>query len=504
MDAAAEGSYLSCDEEDPHAFQHWDVDDINDYILPIKNQHFESSVFELELHDLAPPVVHSTANDNNNPTANGENNNTTLLNERACSQLGKYLYRSESLKRLSLPSMELTGSSVEKLFSPWKTHMESETVVEATLWNGRHKLKHAPGSKIERVDLSENPLIGSVGAIAISSFLCTNRNLKFVNLSNIGMGLLEEEMAVFAPALSGEFRTRMLLPETNNWSPSLVSCNLSGNPLGDEAVGILCETLRSVTTLKELNLCNTNIEEYSCISPLLEHIRPSNPAASVPLRHTLNRLDLSRNRIGDDFIRQTAQALQENNNNHLSVLDISGNAGVTMLGLESLIHLLYNTSSLNGIFESNHFLKSIGPNDSIITNNSNSNNTTRNLLEKLLAMNRLRVGPTNTARQKIMLHIFNPTNPALLSMDILDLDIRLMPYVLSMFGLGKDQVTRTPVGYTNILRREEMMYHLVRNWNIPFLFASPSTERRAQGNEVEKTVMKRRRIFPCLGWGRFK
>ena len=55
-----------------------------------------------------------------------------------------------------------------------------------------------------------------------------------------------------------------------------------------------------------------------------------------------------------------------------------------------------------------------------------------------------------------------------------------------MFGLGEVQVT---CSYSSSRGKND-----VRNWNIPFLFANPSIERRAHGNEVEKTEMKRRRI----------
>mmetsp|Transcript_41513 Transcript_41513/g.74826 ORF Transcript_41513/g.74826 Transcript_41513/m.74826 type:complete len:175 (+) Transcript_41513:1-525(+) len=134
--------------------------------------------------------------------------------------------------------------------------------------------------------------------------------------------------------------------------------------------------------------------------------------------------------------------------------------------------MMDNMSSFDGVLDSNHSLISIG----------NFPNRYRVLwmMRKVLDINRLELSRAEKARQKIKISFFGIVR---VQEDVLNIDIKLMPNVLSL--IGKETSTHLD-NY-----RFKILYNLVRKWNMPSLFDFPSAEKlRIQRLEKENDQLK--------------
>ncbi|XP_065917360.1 ribonuclease inhibitor-like isoform X2 [Dysidea avara] len=115
---------------------------------------------------------------------------------------------------------------------------------------------------------------------------------------------------------------------------SLVVLEIGWNPIGDDGISLLIEGLKENKVLVNLSApsCEITVKGASCISKFLKN-----------MDHTLEILQLSYNKIGDDGISMIAEGLQ--GNNAITSLMIGG-CGITMKGATAIAELVRNRSTL--------------------------------------------------------------------------------------------------------------------------------------------------------------
>lgn len=125
-------------------------------------------------------------------------------------------------------------------------------------------------SSLQRLNLSQNPLIRDDGVVRIAGTLASDTKLKHLilaetNLTGVSSAMMEVSL---------------------RWNQSLEILNLADNSLGDEGCSHLASLLKTNTTLKQLNICRNGIGDHGAI------------ALSHALRHensTLSSLNISGN-----------------------------------------------------------------------------------------------------------------------------------------------------------------------------------------------------------------
>lgn len=172
-------------------------------------------------------------------------------------------------------------------------------------------------------------------------------------------------------------RIRSLIPRylarLNNSDASITTLNLNGLGVDSQILRLLSGPLLSgETRVQELYLEHNWIgpEGATCIARLLSkdnHLTnvslANNPVGSVGAmaiasaleqNSSLERLDLSNCYIDDDGIQKLAHSLKSNST--LKYLNLEGNY-ISSAGIYSLLKCVYDTSSMQSLWESNHSLR---------------------------------------------------------------------------------------------------------------------------------------------------
>eukprot|EP00043_Microstomoeca_roanoka_P009128 m.87017 g.87017 ORF g.87017 m.87017 type:complete len:714 (-) comp14488_c0_seq1:1253-3394(-) len=150
-----------------------------------------------------------------------------------------------------------------------------------------------------------------------------NTSLRMLNLSS--NDIMED---------GAEAVAQLLLRDTT----SLESLDLSGNSLGDEGVRTLARAIHTNTRLLHLNLCNNGIGQEGAfhLAQALDHGTSS----------LLQRLDLSKNRLGNEGTRDLCKGIRLNR--HIKALSLADN-GIALGGAEALGALLGLNRSLEAL-----------------------------------------------------------------------------------------------------------------------------------------------------------
>ncbi|KAL9189273.1 hypothetical protein ACHAXT_011763 [Thalassiosira profunda] len=430
-----ESSVASLDEEDKSAFGHWDAE----YYHKVN-----------EIKD--PRCTEFSLTEASMRSANRQG--VPHLSVDACRSLGFYM-RWAALSDLRISGLDLTTDAVQALFQTW--------VVDSAV-------EKYGCSAIEVILLGETPSIGSDHMITVSSLLRNNKNLRSLDLPRAGMSL--EGVQNLAPVLTQQ---------------QLMSLNLAGNNLTDDAVRLLSEAVSKVKSLKILDLSSNCISAFSSVEPMfLDDAGRNMKQLNCP---SLVDLSLKSNDLSEEFLCKLGVALY--GNTHVKCVDIEGNDLSERAGY-TLYRVLGGVGgSFLETFSANHCLTSFGDGES-----------SRRLLERLptlqrlLYINNLEVSPAEKARQKIKPLLCYAHGGQSLVQEVLDIDVKLMPYVLSIVGaphptipantpkldsieeLGWFSDHRSPIeliGDQMMMAmhdgfRSEWMYRLVRSWNMPTLF----------------------------------
>lgn len=276
---------------------------------------------------------------------------------------------------------------------------------------------------------------------------------------------------------------------------------------------MLSNAICKIPTLRRLNLSETGIQKFSSIMPLinysncmLERLDISNESYDSPY--------LPKNEIDDEFVSQMAVHLA--GNRCLVEVKLPEKNNVTEAGWGSLLQVVCDATNFDTIVSSNHVLESLGtsvkvgkPNEATVWFDEMMQGANCPKLAKVLAINKRGFSPVDSARRKIYLHYFQPaassidddSSPAksFLPKEVLALDVKLLPMVLSSIGTGKYRFSGVrrynhyPNNYSWKYQNLQIMYRLVRH--MPSILSL--LEQQVRGNDgmsdsIECDHLKRR------------
>ncbi|KAL7530649.1 hypothetical protein ACHAWF_003464 [Thalassiosira exigua] len=398
-----EDPYLFFDAEDHRAFGHWDTDHV-EYVRLFKE--YGSLCQTVDLTGIQ------------RINQRGE----LHLNAVACRKLGEYM-RQADMRRWILKDMGLPGDALHALFAAW----------------GGGQASGLPRSGVKALDAGGNPALGSDEMGALSLFLRNNSGLELLELPGVGL------------TLRGSHTLAQEIAEQRH----LMCLNLSENSLGDEAVKAFAEVLKSLDSLKKLDLRGNRIRRYCSVAPLMEH--------GAPCASSLTQLNLKHNLLDDMFLCELSHVMRENDS--VEEIYVEGNDEISENGLTSLLRALVSpSSSVSETARANRCLRSIGWR--IAFSQKFVNSPTMVHLERMLFINRLDLSRAQTAWQKV--EECYP-NSGIGERGMLDIDVKLAPHLLS--SLGVELPGGLTSAYTKCLRLG-MLYEVLRKWNVPALFGS--------------------------------
>jgi hypothetical protein len=315
-----------------------------------------------------------------------------------------------------------------------------------------------------------------------------------INIRNVEM--TKESIALLASSLAGRISDEYLAFTFNNnnlcregmmsllaWvenNQQLTGFTLEKNPIDDIHTAMsISNVLKSHTSIRRvhLNYCNlgnnadilslilqSNVDDLELKGNNIDSSGVIKVAEFLKSNRKMNGLDLDFNLLNDDDAVVLAQALKVNTK--LWWINLESNRFM-VTGIKALIKSVYDCSSLNAIFESNHTLRELYlfQNSSLefksnMFRKSGCARVARFCLEELIKLSR-------TKKLLIALHDKDSLLKYLAAMPV-----ELMPEVLAFLQLED-----------NLRKRMSMMYFLMRWWNMPALYSfnrtcSLSTKKR--------------------------
>jgi len=158
-----------------------------------------------------------------------------------------------------------------------------------------------------------------------------NRDISITTLNLNGLGVDCKILRLLSgPLLSGETRVRELYLQ-NNW-------------IGPEGATCIARILSRDKHLKEVSLAHNPVGYVGVMAI----------ASALEQNSSLEKLDLSYCDIDDDGIQRLTASLKSNTK--LKYLYLEGNF-ISSVGIYALLKCVYDTSSMQNLWESNHSLK---------------------------------------------------------------------------------------------------------------------------------------------------
>ena len=270
--------------------------------------------------------------------------------------------------------------------------------------------------------------IGNESAVSLANALSTNTKLKCLDLAYHDESISAAGWQTFFGILQ-------------NSNLALEELQLGNNNIDDVGVEAMVNVLADNSSLSSLSLSsNRSITSrgWRSISTLFGHPNPG-----------LKEIDLSYNgNIDDETVTHFATALAGNTS--LKVLQLSSVDGITLMGWNTLANMLCDTSTIDGLYASNHTLHAVyahSPDD----------------INVLLDMNKNK-DKVEVARQKILRYHFKNGEDNI--DELVDMEMNVLPQVMSW--MGRD--------YTG----QSLLYSFILS--MPPLFDSESMQVRAAAN----------------------
>lgn len=237
--------------------------------------------------------------------------------------------------------------------------------------------------------------------------------------------------------------------------------------IDDESVAGLVEALRVCGTMNTLEFSGTGMSDagteticaYAAQSQFFKKLvlegHPLNDAALGHLAAllkspacNLEHLQIRSSNVGDIGTQKLAEALTTNRSLKSCILARCNN--ITDVGAYALIRSVYNSDSLGGVMNSNHTIRNLcfvhsGTSDEVRARDA--------AVRKLCHTG----GEDEVVRKKIDNYLEKERGVTWDSIDdaVVDLDIKIMPHVLSLFG-RKNGLS--------------LLFETMRHWNMPALF----------------------------------
>jgi hypothetical protein len=403
-------------------------------------------------------------------------------NEEVCARIGRHCHKNEGIRYLHLSLSSLEREAIVGFFQHWKGE-ESQLL----------------GLDMKAPNFGDAGRLGGVGVGEIMGrFLCGNTSLRELHLNWVNMNL---NNAIEMATIIG-----------NNSSVPLVNLGLAQNRFGDEGVELLSNAICKISTIRKVNLSETGIQKFSSIMPLI-----NNSSCK------LERLDISNgsydsqmtptNEIDDEFVSQMAVHLA--GNRCLVEVKLPEKNKITEAGWASLLQAVCDTTNFDTLISSNHVLESFGasvkvgkPNEATVWFDEMMGGASCPKLAKVLAINKRGLSPVDSARRKIYLHYFqaaassidDDSSPAksFLPKEVLALDVKLLPMVLSSIGTGKYRFSGVrrynhyPNNYSWKYQNLQIMYRLVRHMPSILSLLEQQLRGNVGMNDMECDHLKRR------------
>ena len=229
--------------------------------------------------------------------------------------------------------------------------------------------------------------------------------------------------------------------------PNLHYLSMSSCTIGDK-FNVLSSILHSGITQIVLNKNNIGSKGAGVIAQYIE----TNP--------TLECLELDKNKLNDADAIQLSRALRKNSN--LKALCVRGN-DFTVSGVKSLFTAIFDSSSMNAIYASNHScdLSLFSAEDPLSTH-----------------IGSLNAGSEDSNRtRKANMALLHSTDSLLCY--IADTKLELMPFVISLVQRRADR-----------MKRIDMVYCIMRYWEMPSLYSC-----QCRGPSSQKRKRRRTEIF---------
>ena len=309
------------------------------------------------------------------------------------------------------------------------------------------------GNNLELLNLSHNGPFSAVGLRRLSDVIPTASNLKTLDLS--GNSINDEGLQALAVGLSrhpalerldlsrNEIGSDGLRALATTEISSLRLLNLSRNAINDGALTVVAEGVENFVSLEALNLSYNNMITSSGVAALTPIFRRESCS--------LKEMNLNPTMIEDSEAIAFAEALAGNQ----SLTKLLFNCrNLTASGWSAFSTLLWDTSSVNNIYLSNHTLEVIGGRyDSGIPSS----------LRQFLKLNRQ--NRFDVPICKILMSSLNTDMTPFFQWKL-----KLLPLVLAWFERAPSRVN-LPDSIVNFKRRElSALYQFIRG--LPLLAAS--------------------------------
>ncbi len=297
----------------------------------------------------------------------------------------------------------------------------------------------------------------------LKRYLAKAPSLKRLLIHNISLGL--DDLNALIADFSGE------------------ALNLQNTGNGD-ALGPIVLTMLDTTNLKSLTLSENSVGMETCrvLADFLSSDKTS-----------IQSLDLSHCQIDDDCVQLLIESLKTNTK--LTTLDLSQNEAITNQTWRSFEKLLYDSSSFDTVFGSNHVLQCILGFPTL-----DDTEGWESRLECLLDMNRNWMFNFDDSspeclwlkRRTKIFHYITGQESHHLKVDLFfGIKALAMPRVIEFIGRN-----RYPSSYNvkNLFSEENdidssnlnVMYQLVRSWEMPSLFSFPSREKLQLTSKIDQ------------------
>ncbi|KAL7537176.1 hypothetical protein ACHAXR_007645 [Thalassiosira sp. AJA248-18] len=254
-------------------------------------------------------------------------------------------------------------------------------------------------------------------------------------------------------------------------NPNLDSYQWLNNPIGCSSdLGHLLDAINGLPSLERIGLsrcCGRNLNGYSTLRSIItgnqycedidlssNNIRtmgsthlPDFLATNPPLKY----MNLENNHLNDNDAELIAASLIQNCN--LESLSLEGNE-ITSVGCDALRHVVFDSTSLNSVADSNHSCYIGGLDFGGIPNNWNNSKRNRRMKIYYLLSSRNREG----------------SNAHHLDSDIGEESLKLAPEVLQCVnhcsGCEQDEVRQDD----GVVKPLSIIYEILRNWRMPSLY----------------------------------
>eukprot|EP00579_Thalassiosira_antarctica_P008291 CAMPEP_0201883964 /NCGR_PEP_ID=MMETSP0902-20130614/16329_1 /ASSEMBLY_ACC=CAM_ASM_000551 /TAXON_ID=420261 /ORGANISM="Thalassiosira antarctica, Strain CCMP982" /LENGTH=333 /DNA_ID=CAMNT_0048412833 /DNA_START=265 /DNA_END=1266 /DNA_ORIENTATION=+ len=184
-----------------------------------------------------------------------------------------------------------------------------------------------------------------------------DRDLSITTLNLNGLGVDSQILRLLSgPLLSGETRVQELY--------------LQHNRIGPEGATCIARILSQDKHLKVVSLAHNPV---GCVGVMAI-------ASALEQNSSLEKLDLSHCDIDDDGVQKLAHSLKSNSK--LKYLYLEGNY-ISSVGVHNLLKCVYNTSSMQSLWESNHTLRAFYGQRSIYSPSFPETAANRQLLQQL-------------------------------------------------------------------------------------------------------------------------